>query len=498
MMRTFSARLAAAVLLVMLAYGVAVGWLFHHQAIRAEHEQLQRIAHGLAHHIVQHWPQIGGAASGSRSGATSGSDQAAREAVLAMLRVVNPAVQVYVLDADGTVAAYLGEPGMVQTPRVALEPIRGFLAGRPLPLRGTDPMGGSEGRLFSAAMFPPRTGDARPPGYLYVVLDRPGGPTSSAQPPSAQATLALAALGLVGALALAGFALLRLTRPLHQLARSMHAVSPGPGTAGGEQPTRLGDEVQALHHALIEMTERLARQQRAEREQAAQHRETLAGIAHDLRTPLTALHGHLEALADPAADDADSVAVRRQRLHAAAMQQSDKVRRLSQQLFELATLQAEDAVLSHERFRLDELVSDTVQKFELEDRSPPVRLAGHAPGRIEVAGDLQLVERAITNLIDNARRHAPGAAVQVRLEHRPGLAQVLVEDEGPGLPPAVHERLLAGASLREPPLPHPRGGMGGLGLAIAQRVAVLHGGRLHPLAKPAGGTCLCLELPAAA
>jgi hypothetical protein len=53
---------------------------------------------------------------------------------------------------------------------VDLQAVRAFLAGAPLPLRGTDPMGGQP-RIFSAAMFPPRAGRQRPPGYLYIVLD---------------------------------------------------------------------------------------------------------------------------------------------------------------------------------------------------------------------------------------------------------------------------------------------------------------------------------------
>ena len=88
----------------------------------------------------------------------------------------------------------------------------------------------------------------------------------------------------------------------------------------------------------------------------------MASVAHDLRTPLTALHGHLE-VARPATS-------RQRRACAsgvlqAALAQSNKVRRLSQQLFELAALQSTDQVLHRERFRLDELVADAVQKFEL-------------------------------------------------------------------------------------------------------------------------------------
>lgn len=493
MMRSFAARLAGAMLLAMLSYGLFVAWLFHHQALRLEHEGLQRVAHGLAGHIVRQWPQLD---AGAGHGGSGHEAPAAREAVLAMLRVVNPAVQVYVLDADGGVAAYLGEPGMVQTPRVDLDPIRRFLAAGALPLRGTDPMGGSEGRLFSAAMFPPRPGDSRPPGYLYIVLDRPGGVTATDRVPSGGSALVVVALGLAVTLALAGFALLRLTRPLQKLARTMNAMGP---QAERGPTTTTGDEVQVLQRSLMDMTSRLQAQQDAEREQAARHRETLAGIAHDLRTPLTALHGHLEALgpADAALNDPGSLD-RRRRLHASALQQSEKVRRLSQQLFELATLQATDTVIARERFRLDELVGDTVQKFELDPQAPGVCLAGDAPGRVEVAGDLQLVERALTNLIDNARRHgARDSVVRVGLRREGGLAQIWVDDQGPGLPAELNARLQRGQSLREPPIPHPRGGMGGLGLAIAQRVALLHGGRLRPLPKPDGGTRLCLELPTA-
>jgi signal transduction histidine kinase len=86
----------------------------------------------------------------------------------------------------------------------------------------------------------------------------------------------------------------------------------------------------------------------------------------------------------------------------------------------------------------------------------------------------------------------------VSVEREGSQARVLVEDGGQGLPSDVAQRLDRGMSLRDPPLPRPGGGIGGLGLAIAQRVAVLHGGSLKPLPSPDGGTRLCLLLPLAA
>jgi len=288
------------------------------------------------------------------------------------------------------------------------------------------------------------------------------------------------------------FTFRRLTRPLQALARRIREYQAT--TVGGSVPK--GDEVQALDRAFSDMAERIETDSHREREQMLAHRETLAGVAHDLRTPLTALHGQLEALAAGTPASADA----RQQLLTAALGQSDRLRRLSQQLFELAALQSSGQVVHRERFRLDELVNDTVQKFSATSPVPTVILSGSMPtaGGLELDGDLHLIERALTNLIDNAMRHAPGVApVKVSLQFDGASVQIVVEDSGPGLPADLLVRLEAGQSLRDPPLAHRHGGIGGLGLAIAQRVATLHGGSLNTLPAPGGGTRLSLSLPLA-
>ncbi len=156
----------------------------------------------------------------------------------------------------------------------------------------------------------------------------------------------------------------RLTLPLHRLAGRMRDYSLRTLYAADARRDRSptsGDEVSAIAAAFAEMTQRIEAQTAREQHQASAHREMMASVAHDLRTPLTALHGHLEAMAGKTPAEPWRCA----RLLAAALAQSDKVRRLSQQLFELAALQSTDQVLHCERFRLDELVTDAVQKFDL-------------------------------------------------------------------------------------------------------------------------------------
>ena len=118
-----------------------------------------------------------------------------------------------------------------------------------------------------------------------------------------------------------------------------------------------------------------------------------------------------------------------------------------------------------------------MQKFELRAQPPPVQLAGPPPGRLVLDGDLHPIKRSLSHLIDNALRHAPGRApVPLSLRCQGLQAPVLIADDGPGLPLELAAWPNQQASLRDLPLRRADGGIGRPGLAIAQRVALLHGG----------------------
>ncbi|MCE2908389.1 MAG: sensor histidine kinase, partial [Burkholderiaceae bacterium] len=124
--RSFTTRLSLALALLLLGYGAFVALIGRQFAHEQAQESLQRLSHGLAQHIVSRWPEITAAGPAGAAGAAD-DDGAARQALLQMLMAVNPGVQVYLLDADGRVRHYIGEPGMVREYQVDLDAVRAFL-----------------------------------------------------------------------------------------------------------------------------------------------------------------------------------------------------------------------------------------------------------------------------------------------------------------------------------------------------------------------------------
>ena len=489
---TLSRRLSAVFAVLLLVCCGASAWLQVRSSGLHEQEVIQRLSSGLAAHIAENTELM----------KPGGLDQAAVKDLFDKLMAVNPSVEVYVLAPDGRIEAQAAPAGHLKRESVALAPIRRLLAGAPLPIAGDDPRSVGGSKVFSVA--PLRMG-GRDAGYVYVVLQ---GEDLDVLVANAAADNVLRtmlwSMGLVALLGLlAGLAAFRLiTRPLRELTSAVKRFeTEGIASLESETPTleRLSqgtDEIAQLGQAFTQMTRRIAEQWRELTLQDQQRRELFANISHDLRTPLTSLHGYLETLLLKAGtlDEAE-----RRRYLEIALGQSRKVGRLAQEVFELARLEYGVVKPEKESFALADLVQDVFQKFELAAEARHQRLKPDiAPGLPVVSADLGMIERVLTNLLDNAIRHTPaGGEIVVQLRQENTGVAVQVSDTGPGIPGDLQKALfmrpvfMSGSRTDS-------ASSGGLGLVIVKRILQLHGSDIRLVQQPDKGAVFRFQLGGAA
>ncbi|MDE2154471.1 MAG: hypothetical protein KGJ32_01050 [Xanthomonadaceae bacterium] len=274
----------------------------------------------------------------------------------------------------------------------------------------------------------------------------------------------LAALiaGLI-ALAVAAIAARRLTRPLESLAANAHAL-----LAGNPMREVLHGSPREVHHLADAIGAAGARLRGAARERELM----LAGISHDLRTPLARLRLALEL--------GDASDPERREAMVADLQQLDSA-------LEQCLSFVRDG--SDEALREIDMATVLGQLLALREHPDDWQLDG--PALLPFAVRPTLLRRAIGNLMDNAERHG-AAPFRLGMGFDDEHFFLCVADHGPGAPPALLDRL-GQPFLRGDPS---RGGAGtGLGLSIVKRAAELHGGTLQLRNAPGGGLVATIRLP---
>jgi len=458
-----------------------------------QREVQQRIHRDLADHIVSEELLI---VDGEIA-------EEALKHVFHMMMVINPTIELYLLDPSGRVLAYSAPPGKVKLARVALDPIRQYIDGDPrLPIVGDDPRHPENANIFSAA---PIIRDGRLEGYLYVVLASEQF-VSVAEMLRGSYILRAGAVAVVGItiLALIGAVLLsrRLTSRLTRLTRDMEVfrretleTGADTGTAGMRPLPSKHDEVDELRSTFDRMAARIEDQIVKLEDQDRLRREMVANVSHDLRTPLTHLHGYLETLM--LKEESLEPKQRREYLEI-TLQHAKRLGRLVSDLFELAKLDAMHEPLERERMPVGELVQDIAQKYRLPAEDRGVSLSAELANELLwISADVGLIERALENVLDNALRYTPeGGRIHIRLKPFGEWLRIEVQDTGPGIAaselPRVFDRFhrVRGANEKG----ENRGA--GLGLAIAKRAVELHGGNIHCESAAGHGTTFRFELPA--
>ena len=272
--------------------------------------------------------------------------------------------------------------------------------------------------------------------------------------------VALLALALVGAWLIAS----NLARPLAALTRAAARI----GRGEAHQP--LAEEGPRELRSLGAAFNRMARDlESMERERAM----VLAGISHDLRTPLSRMRLALE-MSDAETGAADAIATDIDEIDAIIGQFLDFARGVNEQ---------------KSRQDLGELMDEVTEHYARLGK----KISLKKDGALSLPFARMAVRRAVSNLVDNALRHA-GEPVEIELKKNSGAAVIEVRDRGPGIPASEAERLKRPFTRLEAARSGPPGA--GLGLAIVERIARAHGGALELAPREGGGLVARLALRA--
>lgn len=466
MINTLYNKLALSMFVLLLCIGFMFIVLVRNTSIAYEQEVTQRLNAKLAQHVIDHEPLI----------ADQKVNEEALEKLFHWLMFVNPNLEVYLLDSSGEILAYSAPKGKIKRKQVALQVVQRFIEGEVVfPLLGDDPRNEQRKKIFSVA---PIVSDSQQvQGYLYIILasEQYDNITNSIRENvSLRTSFWWLLVSLLGGLCIGSVMFYFLTARLRRLSQTMNRYS----VDANDQVTfpckvQGGDEIDSLGRTFNQMSQRMQQQVCEIRNNDLQRRDLITNISHDLRTPLTTLHGYLETMLIKS--DSLSEPEKEQYLQA-AIKQSSRIQELITGLFELSRLESCEQPANCEVFCAAELLQDVAQKYELVATQRNISLRhDFGGGSALVYGDIGLIQRVFENLIDNALKHTPSAgSVQLRVSTTEQEVVIAVTNTGPGIPQdeleKVFQRFYRSSS-------NPRDSTGtGLGLSIVQRIVALHQG----------------------
>lgn len=524
------ARLSAAFLLLVILLAASFMLLSQWMSERYSLEIMQRLNQSVGMYVAGQRPlMINGAV-----------DEKAMDELAARAMILNPSLEIYILDTQGRILSHRLPEDTVQLDQVDMQPIQDYLTtSRPFPILGDDPRQPDRANSFSA--FPlsaPNKGestsspissqssDDQTLGYVYAII---GGQLyqqlrSSVMDSYVIQVGALMMLVCVLVTAIAGCILFFfLTRRLTRLRKEVSGFDlknpslpqrmhqPEAAQGGRQKDSQeesleqnqdlsqavkhtTADEVEQLNQAFHQMAHKIVQQFDSLRVMDENRRELIANVSHDLRTPLAAMQGYIETLIIKNGSLSEQ---ERQDYLTIAHKHSQRLGQLIKELFELARLDAGGIEPNLEPFSLLELVHDCVQEFGLSAEQKQISLnIHHSEEDCFVVADIALIHRVLQNLIDNAIRHTPeNGRVEIRV-NRDAADNALIEvsDTGKGIQtheiPYIFERFYQSQQQQ----PAEKIGTG-LGLAIVKRILELHQTGIDVHSRINQGTSFAFVLP---
>jgi len=416
--------------------------------------------------------------------------------------IINPSLELYLLDPQGRVVAHSMAPDKVKRMQVSLEPINTFLNNKTHGLIvGDDPGDETSLKSFTVA---PIDHDGKRQGYIYAILgsERISHITDVLQRSLIMKWSTGAIVTALGFAFIAGlllfFFLMRKLRLLSLAMQNFKDSNLDQSAMISSSTGKPQDEIETMATTFHEMALRIDSQMKHMQEMESLRRDLVANVSHDLRTPLASLSGFLETLQLKSSDLSEA---EKQHYLKIAWDNAQRLSTRVEELFELAKLDANEIQPQQESFSLAELAFDVSHQFYLRARERNIAFEVVADETVpQVSADVGMIERVLENLIDNSFKHTPEQGrICLHLSAQRDNVEISVSDTGCGIAkeelPHVLKRFyrkIGKHGNREA-----QSGLG-LGLAIASRIVEMHGSQLTVESDLSRGTVFRFALPACA
>jgi signal transduction histidine kinase len=245
-------------------------------------------------------------------------------------------------------------------------------------------------------------------------------------------------------------------------------------------------------HRLNAELERRVLERTAALENAVRSRDEFLSVAsHELKTPITSLQLYVQGMVRAQSKGTLTAEQLNARLNRVQVQ-CGRLEKLINNLLDVSRADARVPVLQHESFDMSELVADATERFAEELARVGCQVTVDAREPVVGCWDRMRLEQAVTNLLQNAARYAPGSPVHIRVQSEGPWVRIVVRDGGPGISEKDHERIFE--RFAQAGSEQFAGGFG-LGLWIVKQVVEAHAGSVTLASRPGAGATFTLMLP---
>ena len=476
-------KLSIIFLLTLIAVGGIVTYISQLTARQYHLETNQKLNSNLAQFTVDHLPNT--------FSASGDIDTNSIQELMHSMMIINPHVEVYLLDNKGKIISHVAPYKKVVRQEVSLTPIKQFIESEGQEfIEGDDPRDLIGRKVFSAAPFI-QNGVTK--GYYYIIL-------ASQEKELVMSSLRntygwklgckLLIFTLLGSMILGLLAFWYQTRNLSKITAVMDQFRKGDYAARIDKNQRgdfafVSDTYNSMANTIQQNIDKIVSVDNF-------RKELIANISHDLRTPLSIIQGYTETLIIKK-DDIDSS--QRERYLGNIHESSKRLVGLVNQLFELSKLESNQVEIHKEPFQLQELAKDMTHRYELLAQQKQIELEFEPVDDLPlVFGDVALVERVIQNILENALKFTPEKGkISIKLHHDKSNVLVDITDTGKGIPKNRQSAIFERYIKTEPSEKQKVGS--GLGLAIAKKIIELHDSTIQVKSKLNVGSTFSFELP---